>query len=86
MAEYLIRYAYAEIALNQPDEAIKVLQKYAGGNLKHPDFSAVMGTAYFVKKDYKQALAYLKNARELGNRVAEVEEMIKISEKKINEK
>ena len=86
VAEYVIRYAYAEIAINNPDEAIRVLQKYAGGNLKHPDFSAAIGTAYFVKGDYRQALTYLKNARELGNRVAEVEEMIKISEKKINEK
>ncbi len=83
VAEYLIRYAYAEIALNQPDEALRVLQKYAGGNFKHPDFSAAVGTAYFVKGDYRQALVYLKNARELGNRVAEVEQMIKIAEKKL---
>ncbi|OHB17379.1 MAG: hypothetical protein A2749_02000 [Parcubacteria group bacterium RIFCSPHIGHO2_01_FULL_45_26] len=82
VAEYLIRYAYAEIALNQPDEALRVLQKYAGGNLQHPDFSAVVGTAYFVKGDYRQALVYLKNSRELGNKVAEVGEMIKIAEDK----
>lgn len=83
VAEYVIRYAYAQIAINNPDEAIKVLNRYAGGNLKHPDFSAAIGTAYFVKGDYGQALIYLKNARELGSKTAEVEEMIRISESKI---
>ena len=83
VAEYVIRYAYAQIAINNPNEAIRVLNKYAGGNLKHPDFSVAIGTAYFVKGDYKQALIYFKNARELGNSTAEVGEMIKIAEDKV---
>ena len=83
VAEHVIRYAYAQIAINNPDKAIMVLNKYAGGNLKHPDFSVAIGTAYFVKGDYKQALIYFKNARELGNSTAEVVEMIKIAEGKI---
>ena len=83
VAEYVIRYAYAQIAINNPNEAVKVLNRYAGGNLKHPDFSAAIGTAYFVQGDYDQALIYLKNARELGSKTAEVEEMIRISESKI---
>ena len=81
--EYLLRYAYAEVAINHPEEAIRVLQKYAGGSLKHPDFSAAIGTAYFVKGDYKQALTYLKNARELGNKAPELGQMIQIAEKKL---
>lgn len=83
VAEYVIRYAYTQIAINNPDEAIRVLNRYAGGNLKHPDFSVAIGTAYFVKGDYREVLLYLKNARELGNKTAEVEEMIKIAEEKI---
>ncbi len=83
VAEYVIRYAYAQIAINNPDEAIRVLNRYAGGNLKHPDFSVAIGTAYFVKGNYGDVIVYLKNARELGNKTAEVEEMIKIAEEKI---
>lgn len=83
VAEYVIRYAYVQVAINNPDEAIRVLNRYAGGNLKHPDFSVAIGTAYFVKGDYEKTFAYLKNARELGNKTAEVEEMIKIAEEKI---
>ncbi len=86
VAEYLVRYAYTQIAINNPDEAINVLNKYAGGNLKHPDFSVAMGTAYFVKKDYSQALFYLENAQKHGNKLEEVENMIVISRSKLNGK
>lgn len=82
VAEYVVRYAYAQIAINNPDEALRALNKYMGGNLKHPDISAVVGTAYFVKGDYKEALIYLKNARELGNQAEEIEDMIEIAEEK----
>ncbi|MBI3273711.1 MAG: hypothetical protein HYZ69_01065, partial [Candidatus Colwellbacteria bacterium] len=77
--EYVVRYAYTQIAINNPDEAIRALNKYAGGSLNHPDLSAAMGTAYFVKGDYDQALTFLTNARKLGNNLPEIQEMIKIS-------
>lgn len=82
-AEYIIRYAYIEIALSNPDVALDVMAKYFGNNLNHPDLSAVVGTAYFVKQDYQQALIYLKSAKNLGNNAKEIQEMIKISEDKI---
>lgn len=82
--EYVVRYAYAQIAIGNPDEAIRALNKYAGGSLNHPDLSAAMGTAYFVKKDYEQALLFLKNARKLGNNLPEIDEMIKISEQQLS--
>ena len=84
--EYVIRYAYIEVALNQPDTALDIINKYFGGNLNHPDLSAVVGTAYFVKKDYPQALVYLRNAKNLGNNVKEISQMIQISESFVNSK
>jgi len=82
-AEYIIRYSYVQIALNKPDKALDMINKYFGSSLDNPDISTVVGTAYFVKKDYKQALIYLKNARAFGNDAQEILEMIKIAEQKI---
>lgn len=80
--EYVMRYSYIQVALNKPDKALEVINKYFGSNLNSPDLSALAGTAYFVKKDYEQALIYLKKARELGNKVPEILQMIEIAEKK----
>lgn len=81
-AEYIIRYAYIEIALNNPDVALDVMAKYFGNNLNHPDLSAVVGTAYFIKEDYQQAVVYLKSAKNLGNNAKEIQQMIDIIENK----
>ena len=81
--EYAMRYAYIQIALNKPDKALDVINKYFSSNLNNPDLSALAGTAYFVKKDYEQALIYLKKARALGNEAPEIEEMINIAEENI---
>ena len=78
--EYVVRYSYIQIALNKPDKALDIMDKYFSSNLSHPDLSAVVGTAYFVKKDYGQALIYLKNARAFGNTAPGIKEMIKIAE------
>ncbi len=79
--EYIMRYSYIQIALNKPAKALDVINKYFGSNLNNPDLSTLAGTAYFVKKDYKQALIYLKKARELGNKAPEIEEMINVAQK-----
>ena len=79
-AEYIIKYSYVQIALNKPDKALEMMSKYFGSSLDNPDISAVVGTAYFVKKEYKQALIYLKNAQTFGNKAPEIGEMIKIAE------
>ena len=80
VTEYVVRYAYIQIALNNPEEAISAVGYYLGDDLDHPDISALAGTAYFVKRDYKMALFFLKRAVELGNTAPEVKEMIKIAE------
>ncbi len=80
--EYVMRYSYIQIALNKPDKALDVINKYFGSDLNNPDSSALAGTAYFVKKDYKQALIYLKKARELGNNAPEILQMIEIAGEK----
>lgn len=80
-ADYIVRYSYIQVALNKPDKALEMVNKYFGSDLNHPDVSAVIGTAYFIKKDYKQALVYLKLARELGNQASEIMQMIDIMEK-----
>lgn len=80
VTEYVIRYAYIQIATHDPDGAIDTISKYLSNDLNHPDLSALTGTAYFVKGDYKQALFFLRKARELGNKASEIEEMIKIAE------
>jgi len=81
VTEYVIRYAYTQIALNNPDEAINTVGYYLGDDLNHPDISALAGTAYFVKGDYKMALFYLKRAVELGNTAPEIIEMLQISKR-----
>ena len=80
--EYVMRYSYIQIALNKPGKALDVINKYFGSDLNNPDSSALAGTAYFVKKDYKQALIYLKKARELGNNAPEILQMIEIAGEK----
>ncbi len=82
-AGYIVRYSYIQIALDKPDKALEMINKYFGSNISHPDISAVAGTAYFVKKDYGQALIYLKNALAFGNNAPEIKEMIRIAEQKI---
>jgi tetratricopeptide (TPR) repeat protein len=79
VTEYVVRYAYIQIALKNPDEAITITSKYFDINSNDPIISALMGTAYFVKGDYKQAIFFLKKAQNLGNTSSEVKEMIKIS-------
>jgi len=83
VTEYVVRYAYTQIALNNPDEAIGAVGYYLGDDLNHPDISALAGTAYFVKGDYKQALLYLKRSVELGNTAPEIKEMLQISERNL---
>jgi|SRR3989344_2586558 len=78
--EYVIRYAYIQITLGDPGGAINTINKYLGNNLNNPDSSTSLGTAYFVKGDYKQALFFLKRAKELGNKAPEIDEMINLAE------
>ena len=78
--EYVIRYAYIQITLGDPGGAINTINKYLGNNLNNPDSSTSLGTAYFVKGDYKQALFLLKRAKELGNKAPEIDEMINLAE------
>lgn len=81
--EYVLRYIYARIAANDPDSAIEMVNKYYSGRSDSADLNVAAGTAYFVKKDYQQALRYLNKAKELGSKLPEVEQMIKISEEEI---
>lgn len=81
-AEYVIRYSYVQIALNRPDKALDMINKYFVTYIDHPEISALTGTAYFVKGDYKLALPYLKMALEHGNKTPEIMRMIKIAEQK----
>ncbi|MBI2674603.1 MAG: tetratricopeptide repeat protein, partial [Candidatus Yanofskybacteria bacterium] len=80
VTEYVVRYAYTQIALNKPEEAINAVAYYLGDDLNNPDISALAGTAYFTKGDYKTAVFYLKRAVELGNTAPEVQKMLEISE------
>lgn len=82
--EYVIRYAYIQITLRNPDGAIDTINKYFGDNLDNPDLNAPFGTAYFVKGDYRQALPYLRKAWELGNKTAEIQQMIIMAEQRQN--
>lgn len=86
LPEYVIRYAYIQISLNQPDTALEIMGKYYGANLSHPDLSVVVGTAYFVKREYDQALAYLLNAQKLGNNSQQVQQMIALSKSQLSPK
>ena len=80
-AEYIIRYSYIQIALNRPDKALDMINKYFV-TIDNPEISALTGTAYFVKGDYKLALPYLKMALEQGNKSLEIMRMVKIAEQK----
>ena len=83
VTEYVVRYAYTQIALNNPEEAISAVDYYLGDDLDHPDISALAGTAYFVKGDYKMALFFLERAVKLGNTTSEIKEMLRISEENL---
>lgn len=78
VTEYVIRYAYIQIALNDPEEAIATVNQYFRDVLKDPDLSALVGTAYFVKRDYQQAVVFLKRAVELGNTAPEIKQMLEL--------
>ena len=80
--EYILRYSYIQIALNKPDKALDMINKYFGLNPDNPDISVVIGTAYFVKQDYGRALIYLKKARDSKNKAPEIIQMIEIAEQK----
>jgi len=82
--EYVIRYVYIQITLHDPDGAIDAINKYLGDDLDNPDLNAPLGTAYFVKGDYKQATLFLKQAQNLGHTAPEIGEMIQISEGKVD--
>ena len=82
--EYVIRYVYIQITLHDPDGAIDAINKYLGDDLDNPDLNAPLGTAYFVKGDYKQTVFFLKKAQDSGNTAPEIEEMIQISQDKTN--
>ena len=84
VTEYVIRYAYSQVALNNPQEAIEIINKYLSNNLNHPDVSALTGTAYFVQGNYQQALFYLETSAKLGNKNPEIKEMIQISKENTN--
>jgi len=81
--EFVMRYSYTQIALNKPDKALEVVNKYFGSDLNNPDLSALVGTAYFVKGDYKMALFFLEKALEMGNNALEIKKMIQISDEKL---
>ena len=83
--EFVMRYSYTQIALNKPDKALEVVNKYFGSDLNNPDLSALVGTAYFVKGDYKMALFFLEKALEMGNNALEIKKMIQISDEKLGE-
>ena len=74
--EYVIRYAYIQITLRDPIGAIDTVIKYFSGNVDNPDVGALLGTAYFIRGDYAQALVHLKRAQELGNKAMEIRQMI----------
>lgn len=86
VSEYVIRYAYIQIALNKPDVAIETINKYYGLKTVNSDSSLVLGTAYFVKKDYPAALKYLETAKNLGKTESEIDVMIGISKQQSNTK
>lgn len=81
--EHILRYAYIQITISNPDRALEIISKYFGSNPLDADTAAVTGTAYFVKGNYEKALVFLKESKELGNQAAEIGRMIRISEDKI---
>lgn len=77
--KYVLRYAFIQIAIGQPDEAIKFIEEKYGQNFSHPDLNLVMGNAYFVKEDYGQAVYYLEKSKNSVNFNAEAAKMLEIS-------
>ena len=84
VSEYVIRYAYIQITMNKPDIAIETVNRYYAGRITTADLNAVMGTAYFVKKDYQRSIGYLKEAKRLGKTNQEIDGMITISEQQLS--
>ena len=84
VSEYVIRYAYIQITLNKPDVAIETVSRYYASRLVTADLNAVMGTAYFVKKDYQRSISYLEEAKRLGKSNQEIDAMITISKQQLN--
>lgn len=80
--EYILRYAYIQITIDNPDEALEIIDKYFGLKPLDVDTTAAVGTAYFVKGNYEKALLFLKKSRELGNKASEIEKMIQVSQEK----
>ncbi len=82
--EYVLRYAYIQITIGKPDVAIQTVFKYYGNDIKNPALGAVLGTAYFTKKDYNNTLKYLNLVKISGTNNSEIEKMIDISRAKLN--
>jgi len=80
-AQYVASYAYLKISIGKPDVAISIIREYFGENISHSEIAAALGTAYFVKQDYRNALLYLMEAQSMGMDAKQIEEMIKIAEK-----
>lgn len=81
--EHILKYAYIQITIDNPDEALRIIDKYFGSKPLNANTTAVAGTAYFVKGNYRQALLFLRKSKELGNKASEIENMIEISESKV---
>jgi len=79
-AEYVVRYGYIQITVGQARAAIETAERHYGADSDHPDLNAMLGTAYFVQRDYGSALVYLKKARLLGKNNPEIAQMIQIAE------
>ncbi|MBI4160757.1 MAG: DUF1736 domain-containing protein [Candidatus Yanofskybacteria bacterium] len=79
--EYVIRYAHVQTALNKPDIAIETINKYYDSESIDADSSLVLGTAYFVKKDYEPAIFYLQMAKQFGRMEPEIDAMLEIAKK-----
>ena len=65
--QYLLAAAESLVALNQPDEAIALLQN-AGKEFKHhPSIPALLGHIYLRNRNAAEATKYLVDSRMLGN-------------------
>ena len=84
--EYVIRYAYIQITIGKPDVALGVVKKYYGTRIKDPMLGALLGTAYFIKQDYGQALPYLEMAKSGGVNNPDLDRMIVVSKGKVGVK
>lgn len=82
-AEHILKYAYIQITIGNPDGALEIIDKYFGSRPLNVDTAAVIGTAYFVKGNYEKANLFLIKSKELGNKMPEIEKMISISQEKL---